>query len=653
MRRTGSRSISAQNSYACFQRPLHWSLLSSICSVLIRTRRGNKFLLVITDRFSKLVRTIPLRRITAMEIAKAFTHQWVFFYGPPLTLLSDNGPQFAAKLFIDICRIIGTKNRFTTTYHPQCNGQVERFNRTIINALRHCIADRPKEWDLFTDALTFAYNTQVHSTTGLSPFELVLPRRPPTLSLQAEPDVSSAVSAKEYHVKWKTWLAAFLNTAKTFLAKRQARYKCDMDKSTRPPAEVMKVGAQVFLRKEYTNPKVEKKHKLSPITEGPFPVREVGLDTLVLERGDGSHERVSRDRVVLAPVVVDKPSPTMVPVTSTTPPHGVSTPLQQANPNRGLGELPPLFGALETRQQGVRHRIPPTPPTVVRRSTPSHDRTGVRNNIAQYPIIAESATPAHQSGSGDVSRQGNTGEDDDGANIGKRQASDAQSPAAHRGGSRKSSRFIARSEHSIGVKDRTSVETDEFEQTADVRDSEPLSKGTPFWAGRAGSPAMPTGRTGGAETPSIGETTNEDRVPAPPFKGIKLQQKKPSPSNNTVPPIVGDEDPPSGRGAGLNTHIRGDRVCQPPQEDDSLSPKATPTSETTTDRSTGTPLRGEGRTANPIKKRGVLRRGGESWKSQGDHRSPSRNTPSTPQGGDNLPQDITPLTETTKVTDHT
>ena len=115
-----------------------------ILGELIRTRRGNKFLLVITDRFSKLIRTVPLKRITAMEIARAFTHHWVFVYGPLLALLSDIGPQFAAKLFIDICRIIGAKNVFTTTCRPQCNGQVERFNRTIINALRHYVADHPK-----------------------------------------------------------------------------------------------------------------------------------------------------------------------------------------------------------------------------------------------------------------------------------------------------------------------------------------------------------------------------------------------------------------------------------------------------------------------------------------------------------------------------
>ena len=123
---------------------------------LITTLKGNRFLLVITDRFSKLVRTVPLKRITAAVIACEFVRHWVLVYGPPALLLSDNVGQFTARFFQDVCRIIGVKNPFTTTYHPQCNGQVERLNRTILAALRHYVADHPKNWDLFTDALTYA-----------------------------------------------------------------------------------------------------------------------------------------------------------------------------------------------------------------------------------------------------------------------------------------------------------------------------------------------------------------------------------------------------------------------------------------------------------------------------------------------------------------
>ena len=88
---------------------------------LIRTPRGNRWLLVITDRFSKLVRTVPLKRITAAEIAKAFVHHWVFVYGPPLSVLEDNGKQFVSRLLQEVCRILGIRNVFTTTYIPPPN----------------------------------------------------------------------------------------------------------------------------------------------------------------------------------------------------------------------------------------------------------------------------------------------------------------------------------------------------------------------------------------------------------------------------------------------------------------------------------------------------------------------------------------------------
>ncbi|CDF35613.1 unnamed protein product [Chondrus crispus] len=106
-----------------------------ILGELITTKRGNRYILVISDRYSKLVRTVPLKKISAAHIAQAFVHHWVFVYGPPVKLLSDNGTQFTARFFQNVCRILGIRNVFTTTYHPQANGQVERFNRTLTSAL--------------------------------------------------------------------------------------------------------------------------------------------------------------------------------------------------------------------------------------------------------------------------------------------------------------------------------------------------------------------------------------------------------------------------------------------------------------------------------------------------------------------------------------
>jgi hypothetical protein len=125
---------------------------------LPKTEHGNRFLLVISDRFSKLTRTVPLRTITALGVAKAFCYAWVFSYGTPRYLLTDNGTQFNAKFFLSFCRELGISKIFTTAYHPQTNGQVERFNRTSINSLRGYVERRQTDWDEYTSDITFGYN---------------------------------------------------------------------------------------------------------------------------------------------------------------------------------------------------------------------------------------------------------------------------------------------------------------------------------------------------------------------------------------------------------------------------------------------------------------------------------------------------------------
>jgi len=186
-----------------------------ILGPLLRTRRGNRFLLVISDRYSKLTRAIPLSRITAQSVARAFAEQWAFVYGPPAILLSDNGKQFASKLFTHLCQLLGTSNAFTSTYHPQTNGQVERFNRTLLAALRHYVLDHPREWDEFTGALTYAYNTQFHRITGFSPMELVMSRVPPPMALQTRPDLTAVSNRASAHKRWSLRLKKLLETAST------------------------------------------------------------------------------------------------------------------------------------------------------------------------------------------------------------------------------------------------------------------------------------------------------------------------------------------------------------------------------------------------------------------------------------------------------
>ncbi len=71
----------------------------------------------------------------------AFCDHWVFAYGPPVFLLSDNGQNFTDKHFQAVFQTLGIRNLFTAAYHPQTNDQVELYNRTILAALRAYVTE--------------------------------------------------------------------------------------------------------------------------------------------------------------------------------------------------------------------------------------------------------------------------------------------------------------------------------------------------------------------------------------------------------------------------------------------------------------------------------------------------------------------------------
>lgn len=137
---------------------------------LTESTQGHKYILVMTDRFPKMVRAVPLRSMSVLTIAKVFIRDWVFVYGPSARLLPDKGKQFTAKLLQSLCKSLRVSNLFTKTYHPQTNGQVERFNHTLLAGLRAFVGDHPQHLHEFTAPLALAYNTQVHRSTGLAPF---------------------------------------------------------------------------------------------------------------------------------------------------------------------------------------------------------------------------------------------------------------------------------------------------------------------------------------------------------------------------------------------------------------------------------------------------------------------------------------------------
>ena len=111
-------------------------LLAVDFTMLEPARDGRENVLVLTDVFSKFSQAIPTRDQRACTVADVLVRQWFHLFGVPNRIHSDQGRNFESKIIKQLCDTYGIKKTRTTPYHPEGNGQCERFNRTLHDLLR-------------------------------------------------------------------------------------------------------------------------------------------------------------------------------------------------------------------------------------------------------------------------------------------------------------------------------------------------------------------------------------------------------------------------------------------------------------------------------------------------------------------------------------
>ncbi|CAF2848289.1 unnamed protein product [Rotaria sp. Silwood2] len=140
--------------------------------------RGNKYVIILTDNLSKYVTAEALPDCTARSAAQFLIDRFILFHGAPERLITDQGTHFNNNLLRTITNSMNIPHSFSTSYHPQTNGQVERFNATFaVQLAKYCDSEKT-DWDLYLPSIVYAYNTSIHSTTKLTPYELAFARRP-------------------------------------------------------------------------------------------------------------------------------------------------------------------------------------------------------------------------------------------------------------------------------------------------------------------------------------------------------------------------------------------------------------------------------------------------------------------------------------------
>lgn len=138
---------------------------------------GNKYILVLADYFTRWTEAYPIPDQEASTVAKKLTDEFFFRFSPPEQLHSDQGRNFESAVIAEMCKLLAIKKSRTTAYHPQSDGLVERFNRTLLSMIATAASERPFHWEDHLRALCMAYNSSVHPTTGFTPFYLMLGRQ--------------------------------------------------------------------------------------------------------------------------------------------------------------------------------------------------------------------------------------------------------------------------------------------------------------------------------------------------------------------------------------------------------------------------------------------------------------------------------------------
>ena len=102
-----------------------------IMGPLPRSNRGNRYLLVLSDYFTKWVEAYAIPNEEAITVGRKFVEEFICRFGVPLSVHTDQGRQFESALFQEFCDMLDIDKSRTTPFHPQSDGLVERMNRTL------------------------------------------------------------------------------------------------------------------------------------------------------------------------------------------------------------------------------------------------------------------------------------------------------------------------------------------------------------------------------------------------------------------------------------------------------------------------------------------------------------------------------------------
>ncbi|MEW8544998.1 MAG: transposase family protein, partial [Candidatus Thiodiazotropha sp.] len=242
--------------------------------IMIKTKEGFLYILLVVDSFSKWTEAFPMRTQEAKEVADILYNEIFTRYGAPRTIVSDRGRNFMSKLVNALCEFFEVKRLHTSSYHPQTNATVERANGTLAQTLRAYVDKDQMNWPSLLPSIMMAFrSTPCTESTGFSPYQLLFGKEmhlPIDTSLIPKPTLSQNV--RQYFENLIERLKTVKEIAKSNLENAQSKAKATHDTKAEPPT--FQVGDLVMMKLGKVATGLSS--KLESKWVGPFRIMDIG-----------------------------------------------------------------------------------------------------------------------------------------------------------------------------------------------------------------------------------------------------------------------------------------------------------------------------------------------------------------------------------------
>ena len=278
-------------------RPLQ---ILAIDFTVLEPSHGKENVLVMTDVFTKFTQAVATRDQRANTVAKVLTQDWFHRFGVPERIHSDQGRNFESDIIKQLCKLYEISKSRTTAYHPEGNGQTERFNRTLHELLRTLPHAKKRNWPEHLSEVTYAYNVSPNSSTGYSPYYLLFGREPqlPVDFVLSTPNVDSGdqVNFDEFVQKHRENLQDAFRIAHEHMTKCARKRKETHDRKLVDPE--ISVGDFVYVR----NRAFTGRHKLQDLWgRNRYRVVKIQDNVYTVVSEDGHSRTVNRTDIKLVP----------------------------------------------------------------------------------------------------------------------------------------------------------------------------------------------------------------------------------------------------------------------------------------------------------------------------------------------------------------